>query len=68
MHELVPFRISLRSVFTLAGEPATACIARRRRFNRGCVIVIGAVVRSAVLVSVLPGRQERHFVVTTVSG
>src|SRR5260370_39575332 len=46
-----------------ANKPRPA-FARRRRSNRGCVI--GTVVRSAALVRVLPGRQERQFAVTAV--
>jgi hypothetical protein len=67
MHELLPFRdfFAVRYSRPPANQPRPA-FARRRRSSRGCVIVIGAVVRSAALMSVLPGRQERRFVVTTV--
>src|SRR5258705_13033092 len=58
-----PHFLAVRYSGPPANKPRPA-FARRRRSNRGCVI--GTVVRSAALVSVLPGRQERQFAVTAV--
>src|SRR6266702_7938850 len=58
-----PHFLAVRYSRPPANKPRPA-FARRRRSNRGCVI--GTVVRSAALVSVLPGRQERQFAVTAV--
>src|SRR6266849_6242278 len=55
-----PHFLAVRYSRPPANQPRPA-FARRRQFNRGCVI--GTVVRSAALVSVLPGRQERQFAV-----
>jgi hypothetical protein len=57
-------RIFSGQVFAPADKPATAYIRASSTINRCCII--GAVVCSAALVSVLPGQQERQFVVTGV--
>jgi hypothetical protein len=67
MHDVLPFGISQRSGIRARRRTSHGLYSRvAGDLTAGCVI--GAVVRSAALVSVLPGRQERRFVVTTVSG